>query len=112
MTGIAEKSINQWVCCPRQAPTCLVSSGILDSIGNTPLIRINSASDATGCDIYGKCEFMNPGASVKDRAALYIIRDAEARGELKALLFFGTFLLLAAAGTVLIDLRKAPLGEV
>jgi len=54
----------------------------LDLIGNTPLVRLESASEAAGCEIYGKCEFLNPGASVKDRAALWIIRDAEARGEL------------------------------
>ncbi len=52
-------------------------------IGNTPLIRLNHASDATGCEILGKAEFMNPGGSVKDRAALGIVRDAERRGELK-----------------------------
>ena len=56
----------------------------LDLIGNTPLVRLEGPSAEAGCDIYGKCEFTNPGASVKDRAALYIIRDAEARGELKA----------------------------
>ena len=55
----------------------------LDLIGNTPLVRLEGPSKEAGCDIYGKCEFANPGASVKDRAALYIIRDAEARGELK-----------------------------
>ena len=55
----------------------------LDLIGNTPLVRLAGPSAKAGCDIYGKCEFANPGASVKDRAALYIIRDAEARGELK-----------------------------
>jgi len=55
----------------------------LDLIGNTPLVRLTGPSEAAGCDIYGKCEFANPGASVKDRAALYIIRDAEARGDLK-----------------------------
>lgn len=55
----------------------------LDLIGNTPLVRLAGPSEEAGCDIYGKCEFANPGASVKDRAALYIIRDAEARGELK-----------------------------
>ena len=55
----------------------------LDLIGNTPLVRLSGPSEEAGCDIYGKCEFANPGASVKDRAALYIIRDAEARGELK-----------------------------
>lgn len=52
-------------------------------IGNTPLIRLRGPSARTGCEILGKCEFMNPGGSVKDRAALYIIRDAEARGVLK-----------------------------
>jgi cysteine synthase A len=52
-------------------------------IGNTPLVRLKGPSEATGCDIYGKAEFMNPGQSVKDRAALYIIRDAVARGTLR-----------------------------
>jgi cysteine synthase A len=56
---------------------------VLDAIGNTPLIRLNRASEATGCEILGKAEFMNPGQSVKDRAALGIIRDAEAKGLLK-----------------------------
>ena len=51
-------------------------------IGNTPIVRLAGPSAAAGCDIYGKCEFANPGSSVKDRAALWIIRDAEARGEL------------------------------
>ncbi len=54
-----------------------------DAVGKTPLIRLKAASKATGCEIYGKAEFMNPGQSVKDRAALYIIRDAVKRGELK-----------------------------
>ena len=49
-------------------------------IGNTPLVRLKGPSEATGCDIFGKCEFTNPGASVKDRAALFIVRDAEERG--------------------------------
>jgi cysteine synthase A len=52
-------------------------------IGNTPLVRLRAASEATGCEILGKAEFMNPGQSVKDRAALYIIRDAIARGALR-----------------------------
>ena len=52
-------------------------------IGNTPLVRLEGPSAAAGCDIFGKCEFANPGASVKDRAALSIIRDAERRGELQ-----------------------------
>ena len=55
----------------------------LDLIGNTPLVRLKGPSEAAGCDIFGKCEFTNPGASVKDRAALYIVRDAEERGALK-----------------------------
>jgi cysteine synthase len=56
---------------------------VLDLIGNTPLIRLKRASEATGCEIYGKAEFLNPGQSVKDRAALYIVRDAMARGTLR-----------------------------
>lgn len=56
---------------------------VLEAIGNTPLIRLKRASEETGCDIYGKAEFMNPGQSVKDRAALFIIRDAERRGLLR-----------------------------
>lgn len=55
----------------------------LELIGNTPLVRLATASAEAGCDIYGKCEFANPGASVKDRAALYIVKDAEERGLLK-----------------------------
>ena len=55
----------------------------LDLIGNTPLVRLKGPSEAAGCDIYGKCEFANPGASVKDRAALFIVRDAEQNGTLK-----------------------------
>lgn len=58
-------------------------NSILDLIGNTPLIRLNRVSDTTGCEIFGKAEFLNPGQSVKDRAALYIIRDAEQKGLLK-----------------------------
>ena len=57
--------------------------GFIDLIGNTPLVRLRRASQETGCEILGKCEFLNPGGSVKDRAALYIVRDAEARGELR-----------------------------
>jgi cysteine synthase len=60
-----------------------IHHGIVDAIGNTPLIRLNRASEATGCAILGKAEFMNPGQSVKDRAALFIIRDAEERGLLR-----------------------------
>lgn len=60
-----------------------VASDLAEAIGNTPLIRLRRASEETGCDIFGKCEFLNPGQSVKDRAALYIIRDAVARGALE-----------------------------
>jgi len=60
-----------------------VKASVVDAIGNTPLIRLRRASEETGCEIYGKAEFMNPGQSVKDRAALFIIRDAVARGALK-----------------------------
>lgn len=58
-------------------------NSVIDAIGNTPLIRLKKASEITGCEIYGKAEFLNPGQSVKDRAALYIIRDAERRGLLR-----------------------------
>lgn len=60
-----------------------IARSVLDAIGNTPLIRLNRASELTGCEILGKAEFMNPGQSVKDRAALFIVRDAERRGLLK-----------------------------
>ncbi|MFO1014201.1 MAG: cysteine synthase A [Caulobacteraceae bacterium] len=60
-----------------------VARSVLDTIGDTPLIRLNRISDETGCEILGKAEFMNPGQSVKDRAALWIIRDAEKRGALR-----------------------------
>ena len=56
---------------------------LADTVGNTPLIRLNKASEMTGCEILGKAEFLNPGQSIKDRAALYIIRDAEAKGLLR-----------------------------
>ena len=56
---------------------------VIDAIGNTPLIRLKRASEETGCEILGKAEFMNPGQSVKDRAGLFIIRDAEAKGLLR-----------------------------
>lgn len=60
-----------------------VYKNLPDAIGNTPLIRLNAISEATGCEILGKAEFMNPGQSVKDRAALYMIKDAVARGDLR-----------------------------
>ncbi|MBW4657300.1 MAG: cysteine synthase A [Drouetiella hepatica Uher 2000/2452] len=60
-----------------------IKQSFVDAIGNTPLIRLNSFSEETGCNILGKAEFLNPGGSVKDRAALYMIKDAEERGLLK-----------------------------
>jgi cysteine synthase len=60
-----------------------IKNGFVGTVGNTPLIRLNSFSEETGCEILGKAEFLNPGGSVKDRAALYIIKDAEEKGLLK-----------------------------
>ena len=66
-----------------QALPPAVRPSVIEAIGDTPLIRLNQASELTGCEIWGKAEFMNPGQSVKDRAALAIIRDAERRGLLQ-----------------------------
>jgi cysteine synthase A len=71
------------VSCPREVSTCTKPSGVLDSIGNTPLVALRAASEATGCRVFGKAEYMNPGGSVKDRIAKAIIERAEARGELR-----------------------------
>lgn len=60
-----------------------VRQGFIETIGNTPLIKLRAASEATGCEILGKAEFLNPGGSVKDRAALAIVKDAEAKGLIK-----------------------------
>jgi cysteine synthase A len=60
-----------------------IRNGFIGSVGNTPLVRLEKLSAETGCEILGKAEFLNPGGSVKDRAALYIIQDAERRGTLK-----------------------------
>ena len=60
-----------------------IKNSLVDAIGNTPMIRLKKASEETGCEILGKCEFLNPGQSVKDRAALFIIKDAIAKGQLK-----------------------------
>jgi cysteine synthase len=71
------------VASPVTSPLTSPVTSIVDLIGKTPIIRLNRASEATGCEIWGKCEFMNPGQSVKDRAALWIIRDAVAKGTLR-----------------------------
>lgn len=71
------------VYCPRQTPTCLVTSEVVDSIGHTPLIRLRGASKLTRCNIFAKAEFMNPGGSIKDRIARHMVVEAEKRGELR-----------------------------
>src|SRR5262244_4379645 len=60
-----------------------IRTGVVEAIGHTPLIKLQRASEATQCTILGKAEFMNPGQSVKDRAALFIIEDAIKKGELR-----------------------------
>src|SRR5688500_11344849 len=60
-----------------------IAKSVLDLVGKTPLIRLNRASEATDCEILGKAEFLNPGQSVKDRAALWIVRAAEREGSLR-----------------------------
>jgi cysteine synthase A len=67
----------------RKAAKMTIRTNLADTVGNTPLIRLRAASEATGCEILGKAEFMNPGQSVKDRAALFIIRDAVVKGTLR-----------------------------
>ena len=81
-TGVKERSLGRgdWL---RYLAIMTTISDTLSLIGNTPLVRLAGPSDASGCEIYGKCEFANPGASVKDRAALFIVRDAEERGLLQ-----------------------------
>lgn len=74
---------HRYVDCPRQTPTCLVTSDVLDSIGHTPLIRLEKMSEQSGCTIVAKAEFLNPGGSVKDRIARHIILEAERRGALR-----------------------------
>src|SRR6185437_3258813 len=71
------------ILCENGANAMDIRDGFIGTIGNTPLIKLRRASEATGCTILGKAEFLNPGGSVKDRAALYIIKDAEERGALK-----------------------------
>ncbi|MFQ6004013.1 MAG: PLP-dependent cysteine synthase family protein [Woeseia sp.] len=81
MVAIAESNV-RLVECPRERPTCLTTSDVLDSIGCTLIIFLSGASRATGCRIYAKAEYMNPGGSIKDRIARAIILEAERRGEL------------------------------
>jgi cysteine synthase A len=69
--------------CPRERPVCLKASDVLDSVGHTPLLRLRRASEETGCEIYAKAEFMNPGGSIKDRIARFIVERALERGALR-----------------------------
>src|SRR4030081_846819 len=68
---------------PADGPDMQIRDGIVNAIGHTPLIRLKQASELTGCEILGKAEFLNPGQSVKDRAALFIVEDAIKRGALR-----------------------------
>jgi len=81
--SMADAKSGQVVKCPREIPVCLSPSGILDSIGNTPLVQLRDASEATGCRILAKAEYLNPGGSIKDRIAKFIIEAAESRGALR-----------------------------
>src|SRR3954464_13433119 len=85
---------------PTRGVTTMIRSDVLDAIGHTPLIRLRRASEMTGCTILGKAEFMNPGESVKDRAARQIILEAEKRGEIRP----GGLVLEATAGNTGIGL--------
>ena len=77
------RATGRLVSCPRALPICLEPSEILDGVGNTPMVRLKRASAETGCTILAKAEFLNPGGSLKDRIAKFIIEEAERRGELK-----------------------------
>ena len=73
MDGFTE---HHYVDCPRRTPTCLVTSDVLDSIGHTPLIRMEKMSAESGCAILAKAEFLNPGGSIKDRVAVAMLQAA------------------------------------
>ncbi|WP_405234933.1 cysteine synthase A [Lentisalinibacter orientalis] len=81
MSAVSSEPV-QFVPCPRERPTCLVTSGVLDSIGCTPLMLLRGASEETGCQVYAKAEYLNPGGSIKDRIARHMILEAERRGDL------------------------------
>ncbi|MHC4932479.1 MAG: PLP-dependent cysteine synthase family protein, partial [Planctomycetota bacterium] len=77
------EDLERLIACPRERPVCLMPSGVLDSIGCTPMMLLKHASEESGCQIYAKAEYLNPGGSIKDRIAKAIILEAEKRGELK-----------------------------
>jgi len=81
MSAVSSEPV-QFVPCPRERPTCLVTSGVLDSIGCTPLMLLRAASEETRCQVYAKAEYLNPGGSIKDRIARHMILEAERRGDL------------------------------
>ena len=84
LTGPLDLPVSRGLCRNRQKERLVfVANNVADAVGRTPLIKLRRASDETGCTILGKAEFMNPGQSVKDRAALYIIREAEKAGKLR-----------------------------
>jgi cysteine synthase len=86
MSGIKNGAVPRRLALGAQGNYLIMMNALPDTlalIGNTPLVLLKGPSAATGCEIYGKCEFVNPGASVKDRAALYIVRDAEKQGLIK-----------------------------
>lgn len=81
---------------------------MLQAIGNTPLIEIKSLSELTGCKIYGKAEFLNPGGSIKDRAALWMVEEAEKNGQLTegGTIFEGMYLFIFIFICVLLNKQK------
>ena len=81
-----------------------INNDVVDAIGHTPLIRLNHASEATGCTILGKAEFMNPGQSVKDRAGKQMILEAEKRGDLKP----GGLVVESTAGNRCVAFARTP----
>ena len=82
LAGVTETPRNI-VACPRPVPVCLALADLLDCIGNTPIVHMKQASEETGCTILAKAEYLNPGGSIKDRIALFIVEQAEACGKLK-----------------------------
>ena len=84
-----------------------IPTDISQAVGETPLVKLRRVSEETGCTILGKAEFLNPGQSVKDRAALYIIKDAIARGQLKK----GGLIVEGTAGNTGIGLAVVGVGK-
>jgi len=81
--GLSTSTMEASACCEAAPFVNRGPTSLIDSVGNTPLIRLNVLSKATGCEIYGKAEYLNPSGSIKDRAAKFIIEDKIKTGELK-----------------------------